>query len=808
MGNICCDKPHIVPSEEEKKGTAPLDPERAASPGGGLDLGFLSTVDLFKRLPEEAAFQVSQILIACSYAKNQAIVKQGDLGQEFFVIKTGTASVWIRAEGSDKDVKVAILGPGDYFGETSLLRDVPRTATVRAVTDLEAVKITREDFFRMNLHEKLEMRARRGAAVAQETPNPAAKDPSPKTADEEKLIKDALQKNKNLQATVALNDERIKKMVAIAWKENIVAGTQLITEGDKDASFFYIIQDGAFNVVKSEAVDKDLNSLAVGLAKAQVVATISKGVSFGELALLYQAPRAATVEAATDAVVWVIDRTNFQNILQASAEEMHKIHLGYLNKVEILKPLNEDEKLQIAKALQEMHFTKGETIIEQGEEGHDFFILYSGELTVIKDGKTEATLTASNAKCLPFGERALLRKEPRAATVKVISDEARALKLDKSTFEALVGPLAEIKEGKRRRGSSTTAEDPKPPPTASQANGTSKKREFGVIKRKDLKSLSLLGCGGFGAVKLVQHTSTKDCYALKEVSKGFLVQQNMQVRAMREKDIQMMCDSPFIIKLFETYTDSQTLFLLLELALGGELFYTYFRKGLHGSEVHAKFYVAGTALAFEHMHARYIVYRDLKPENILLNDSGQVKITDMGLAKVVMGKTFTTCGTPEYFAPELIASIGHNQAVDWWALGILLFELMAGHTPFEASKKDKQDSDIMQIFTNIKKGISKVNFPTHFNSKLTDLVVHLCAKEPSQRAPMRKGGLKNLKSHGWYEGFDWDSMINLTMPPPYKPKVKNQTDATHFRVSKEDLPPQIPYKDDKSGWDKGFATST
>mmetsp|Transcript_52383 Transcript_52383/g.125125 ORF Transcript_52383/g.125125 Transcript_52383/m.125125 type:complete len:806 (-) Transcript_52383:34-2451(-) len=805
MGNVSswCAKASIVQNEDDGE-TVRLDLSRSSL--SRLDLGFLTSVDLFKRLPEEANLQVARICIPCTFAKDQSVVRQGDLGNEFFIIKNGTASVWIRADGADKESKVAILGPGDYFGETALLRDVPRNATVKAVTDLEVVKITRKDFFGMGLNEKLEARARRGAAVAQDNPNPAVKPPSPKTPEEEKLIGEALKKNKNLQATVALNDERVKKITSLAWKENIVAGTQLITEGDKDASFFYIIQEGAFNVVKSEAVDKDLNSLAVGLAKAQVVATISRGVSFGELALLYQAPRAATVEAATDAVVWVIDRTNFQTILQSSAEELHKTYVGYLNKVEVLKPLNEDEKLQIAKALQEMHFTKGETIIEQGEEGRDFFILYSGELTVIKDGATQATLTASDAKCQTFGERALLRKEPRAATVKVTSDEARALKLDKDTFEALVGPLAEIKEGKRRRGTATMAGDA--PANPAQTEGKAKKREFGIIKRKELKSLSLLGCGGFGAVKLVQHTTTKNCYALKEVSKGFLVQQNMQVRAMREKDVQMMCDSNFIVKLYETYTDSQTLFLLLELALGGELFYTYFRKGFHGSEKHARFYVAGTGLAFEHMHERHIVYRDLKPENILLNDQGQLKITDMGLAKVVMGKTFTTCGTPEYFAPELIASTGHNQAVDWWALGILLFELMAGHTPFEASKKDKQDSDIMQIFTNIKKGIQKVTFPSHFNSNLIDLVSRLCSKEPSLRPPMRKGGLKNLKSHAWYEGFAWETLISQTMEPPYKPKVKSPTDVTHFRVSKEDMPPQIPYKDDKSGWDKGFATST
>merc|ERR1712048_575368 len=98
------------------------------------------------------------------------------------------------------------------------------------------------------------------------------------------------------------------------------------------------------------------------------------------------------------------------------------------------------------------------------------------------------------------------------------------------------------------------------------------------------------------------------------------------------------------------------------------------------------------------------IFRDLKPENLLLNDKGQVKLTDMGLAKVVVGKTYTTCGTPDYFAPELIASKGHTHAVDWWTLGILTFELMVGHPPFESATP-------MQIYQKVTKGIDEVAFP-------------------------------------------------------------------------------------------------
>merc|ERR1711957_882294 len=156
-----------------------------------------------------------------------------------------------------------------------------------------------------------------------------------------------------------------------------------------------------------------------------------------------------------------------------------------------------------------------------------------------------------------------------------------------------------------------------------------------------------------------------------------------------------------------------------------------------------KFYVAGTLFAFEHLHSKKIIFRDLKPENLLLTDKGKVKLTDMGLAKVVLGKTYTTCGTPDYFSPELIASKGHDSAVDWWTLGILTFELMSGHPPFESATP-------MQIYSKVTKGINKVQFPKKVKGKAEDLIKVLCHQNPSERLPMKKGGVDNLKKHGYF----------------------------------------------------------
>merc|ERR1712151_975408 len=299
------------------------------------------------------------------------------------------------------------------------------------------------------------------------------------------------------------------------------------------------------------------------------------------------------------------------------------------------------------------------------------------------------------------------------------SQTAKALALDRDSFNMILGPLEEIIKRGAEGASAVRAGGAR----ASQENFTAKQ----VIDRKDLKKIGLLGCGGFGAVELYEHQKTGETYAMKGLSKGYVVKTGMQESVMNEKNILMMTNSDFIVKLCATYNSSQTLYFLLEPALGGELYATYNRKGLHGSEKHAKYYAAGTCFAFEHLHERRVIYRDLKPENLLITEKGHVKLTDMGLAKFVIGKTYTTCGTPDYFAPELIASEGHTNAVDWWTLGILVFELMSGHPPFESAYP-------MQIYSKVIKGLLK--------------------KEPSERLPMRPNGIQNLRDHKWFSGFD------------------------------------------------------
>jgi len=762
-------------------------------------MNFLARVQLFKGLPKDEHPLLAMACAACHYSHGEVVIRQGDDGSEFFIIQSGEAAVTIETGG--EEFKVATLRAGDYFGESALLRDEPRSATIVAQGELSALKITREKFKERGLNEKLQFVKRKAVVAGNKRPL-ETKPPSPKSAEEEALIAGALRGNENLKTLATLNKSCVEAMVGVAWKEHVVKGTHLIQAGDWKADYFYIVQEGIFeiSVADQAAVEGTPRTSALGTSSTSV-SQVTRGGSFGELALLYLVPRAATVRALTSAVVWVIDRLNFKKIMMKVSEEKIREYVSYLDRVEILAPLLSEERRAVAEALIEVHFTKGEVVLQEGEPGNTFYILFDGEVSVSKGGVEQTRLSASraSAEACFFGERALLNNERRAATVAVTSEVAKALALDRDSFDLLLGPLEDIiKQTQATSGGhrASMVGLNTGPRMLRHASERSRERR---VKKSDIARLGLLGCGGFGAVELVEHRDTKETYAMKALSKGFIVKMGMQDSVMNEKDILMMTCSPFIIRLFETYGGTQTLYFLLEPALGGELYSTYNRKGFYGSEVHGKYYVAGVIEGFAHMHERRIIYRDLKPENLLINSDGQLKIADMGLAKFVIGMTYTTCGTPDYFAPELITSAGHSSAVDWWTLGILVFELMSGRPPFQSAAP-------MQIYAKVMQGIRQVQFPSKCQGAAERLIKSLLRKEPSDRLSVRAGGLNTLRKHAWFAGFDWESFKALTMEPPYKPIVRSKTDMANFAARKEDLPRQIDYKDDGSGWDRDFAT--
>jgi len=306
--------------------------------------------------------------------------------------------------------------------------------------------------------------------------------------------------------------------------------------------------------------------------------------------------------------------------------------------------------------------------------------------------------------------------------------------------------------------------------------------------------IKTLGTGSFGRVMLVR-VNADECQDPVEkynVSNGFKyfsmkLMKKERLRSMRqlehvnnEKRIMGSLDFPFVVRFYDAYKDNCFVFLRMEYMGGGEMF-THLRKNRRFNENMAKFFASQVVLAFEYFHHLNILYRDLKPENLMLGNDGYLKITDMGFAKEVSDRTWTMCGTPEYLAPEIILNKGYNSTVDWWALGVLIYEMCAGFPPF-------YDVNTMKIYEKILQG--KIKFLPYFSYPLKDIIKSFLEVDVTYRLGNMKNGIKQIKDHEWFlEGLNWHNIYHKKVNPNYNVLLKEPEETINFDdYSEEELP--------------------
>ncbi|KAK5940311.1 Serine/threonine-protein kinase [Knufia obscura] len=300
------------------------------------------------------------------------------------------------------------------------------------------------------------------------------------------------------------------------------------------------------------------------------------------------------------------------------------------------------------------------------------------------------------------------------------------------------------------------------------------KRTYGP---NDFQILKLVGKGTFGQVYQVRKKDTGRIYAMKVLSKKVIIQKKEIAHTLGERNILVrtaMTDSPFIVGLkfsFQTPTD---LYLVTDFMSGGELFWHLQKEGRF-KEDRAKFYIAELILALKHLHQHDIVYRDLKPENILLDANGHIALCDFGLSKANLTKNDTTntfCGTTEYLAPEvLLDEQGYTKMVDFWSLGVLVFEMCCGWSPFYAE-------DTQQMYKNIAFG--KVRFPRDaLSTEGRNFVKGLLNRNPKHRLGANRDA-DELVEHPFFADVDWQALGKKNLVPPFKPKLTSMADTSHF----------------------------
>jgi CRP-like cAMP-binding protein len=659
----------------------------------------------------------------------------------------------------------------------------------------------------------------------------------------------------------SLTKEERRMLIDAMKADTVQAGTIIIQQGDI-GDYFYVLEDGQI----SFAVDGN----HVGAA--------ARGASFGELALLYNCPRAATCIANTVCRLWKVDQKTFRYMLANNNASQQKETIDVLRKVQFLSNLDESMLIKIADALTTVSFQQGDRIINKGDVGEVFYILKEGRVRVHDIGLGDSQYV--DQVLGPgdfFGERALLTGEPRLANI-TAEIPSVTLCVSRENFEKILGPLQDLIDHAMKKRvlmgvpifansqfqpyemarladlvtevtfnqGEVLAEEGQPatqnlyiirsgkivianengminnltqgdyfgenlilaedgavsPQTITAEMQTSCgvltksgiESVIGNIERlgksmppvaakltksidfKDLVKFRILGVGTFGKVWLVSHKKSGTPYALKMLNKREIIGHHQVEGVIREKNIMTSIDHPFVVNLICTFQDDRHLYMLIELVQGGELFsviHTETRDGIPNAN--SRFYAACILESLSHLHHRHITYRDLKPENILIDALGYCVLVDLGFAKIVMDKTYTLCGTPEYLAPEIILSKGHDKGVDYWAFGVLIYEMLVGRSPFYSYGTDQ-----VSLFKRIVQ--VKYSFPPGgiVNEVAQDLIQRLIVRRQANRFGCLARGDMDIRDHAWFGVITTDKLLNKKIPAPWIPQIKDPLDASHF----------------------------
>ena len=537
---------------------------------------------------------------------------------------------------------------------------------------------------------------------------------------------------------------------------NVTAGTKVITQGESGDNF-YVIQNGVFDIyIRGTEGDQKVGN------------SLGPGNSFGELALMYNTPRAASIKAVSDATLWMIDRQTYRQIVVHYKFLRNLQYQEFLRNVEInsrkLSDILDPSQLEKMTVLLEREvYQPGEAIVRQGNTGDNFYIIADGAVSVVRsdNGGEEKKLTTLR-KGAYFGEQALLREDVRQASC-IAESKVTCLTLGREDFIDMLGSFEDIMSGKVVEPEENSSGAAQP---GAEACGFELQCSLA-----DLEVRNTLGCGAFGRVKLCKYGARDAFYALKCQAKRAIVDSGLQEHVLNEMRVMRKIDHPYIARLFVALQDNKFIYFVLELLQGGELF-THLRSRGKLSEQTARFYAATVVYAFSTLHAKKIAYRDLKPENLVMDTRGYIKLVDFGLAKQLLsGKTWTLCGTPDYLAPEIILNEGHDLAVDYWALGVLIFEMVVGAPPFYAE-------DPMEVYEKILSG--NPAFPTFFTRNLSDLIKKLLRSQQAKRLGNTRGGTAAVVKHKWFSSFDWAGLENGETKAPYVPTVNGKDDVTNF----------------------------
>ena len=451
--------------------------------------------------------------------------------------------------------------------------------------------------------------------------------------------------------------------------------------------------------------------------------------------------------AEPDCIIAEIDFQKFKENVGGGLDEaqIKSIQLASFEHVPMFRILSDDKIEFLQKNLKVEKFANGKKIITQGEIGDKLFIIKKGRVDFFVNSRYIRSLNDGEE----FGARALISTEKRSATA-IANGEVSCYTLTAEIFKSILEPnLNDYFTNK------IFLED-------------------NTIELKDLDNVKELGSGNFGCVNLVRNRKNKYLYAIKALNLEQIKLENLEDCVEVERDVLLKIDHPFIMKMVKYLKNENYIFFINEYIKGKELWEVIRDIGLLNKE-QTQYYGASILLAMDYLHKQKIIYRDIKPENVMVSVKGYIKIIDFGTVKEIQDRTSTIIGTSHYMAPEVNKGEGYSFQVDIWSIAICMYEFFCGKLPFGEDYDDPMD---------IYRAVSQedLTFPSFVrDEKFMKLMNKMLRKNPTDRL----WKFKQIKEDPYFKDFDWNKLISLSYPPPYKLKMKVE--------KKENSGNSIPY---------------
>ena len=473
---------------------------------------------------------------------------------------------------------------------------------------------------------------------------------------------------------------------------------------------------------------------------------------------IYANPDAITLEADIFDIAKIMkidlvkDKEKPLNILRA---------INKLKKIYLFRNLSDETLTSIAQGMKKQKFKQNEYIIKENTEGDQFYLIIKGRVRITVKGNFIRDLDSGD--CL--GENVLLTEHVLRTASAMAIEKVLCYVLSKTEFQVIL--------------KDDTTKEYLMKKLALQDTG---------VSLESLNYIKFLGKGKFGTVSLVHNK--KNIYAIKAISRASVEREKILAKYfVNERKIMLSLDHPFIVKMVKSMKNQFFCFLLIEFINGTNLDQYLSNRDQKQNIYETQFYIGSILLMLDYLQKKFIAHRDIKPSNIMIDNNGYLKMIDFGTAKILTDYTSTIIGTPHYIAPEILQGKGYSLSCDFWSLGICMYEIFYGKYPF-----GNYANEVIEIYKEILR--SNFSFPNDNNkvSKANSLIKCLLKKKVNERIC----NVSSLKKKPFFEGFDFDKLVDLRLKPPYKPTKHN-----FDRYLKENNPYENFVKEDKSANKKG-----